>query len=128
MIMHKSNDYNNLPRYINDIHFTSVFLFWVYHYLYVSELLKVSLLIPLSFCIQTENVKMKREKYLKRLKVVDIIYYGSWTLLEGTKIVLFDRNFNFYESILIVISSIGLSIVLIFSLRRIRAYTKTLAT
>ena len=126
--MHKSNDYDNLPRYIEDMHFTSVYIFWVYHYLYVSELLKVSLLIPLSFCIQTENVKMKREKYLKRLKVVDIIYYGSWTLLEAIQMVLFDYNFSFYESIMIVICSIGLSIVLIISLRRIRAYTKTLAT
>ena len=88
--MHKSNDYDNLPRYIEDIHFSSVYLFWVYHYCYVSELLKVSLLIPLSFCIQTENVKMKREKYLKRLKVVDIIYYGSWTLLEAIQMVLYD--------------------------------------
>ena len=126
--MHKSNDYDNLPRYIEDMHFTSVYIFWVYHYLYVSELLKVSLLIPLSFCIQTENVKMKREKYLKRLKVVDIIYYGSWTLLEAIQMVLFDYNFSFYESIMIVICSIGLSIVLIISLRRIRAYTRTLAT
>ena len=85
---------------------------------------------------------MKRKKYLNLLKVANIIFFSLWASLEGTLIftstyndvdedVDLGKQINIFaniESGMFLASSIGLSIVLVISLQRIRSYTKTLVT
>ena len=86
---------------------------------------------------------MKRKKYLNVLMVASIIFYTTWVLVEVSLIIIDYINPYYYsdidvsqygqaeiifdiESGYILASSIGLSVVLIYSLRRIRSHTKTL--
>ena len=51
-------------------------IFWLQHWLYVSLYTRVSLLIPLTFCVQTNQVMSKRECYNKVLLVIDLFAYA----------------------------------------------------
>ena len=93
----------------------------------MSELFKVSLIVPLTFCIQTIQVKKKRRKYLLPLLVSSILYYGMWLIYSGYQLI-FGKAFNYFQEVVVVVSSITLSIMLLVSLRRIRTYTKKFAT
>ena len=86
---------------------------------------------------------MKRKKYLNVLMVASIIFYSTWVIVEVSLITIDFFNHYYYsdidvseygqaeiifdiESGLVFTSSIGLSVVLIYSLQQIRSHTKTL--
>ena len=68
----------------------AVLLFWVQHWLYVSQYTKVSVMVPLTFCVQTNEVKEKRILYKTLLTIFDLIVY--FTLIGIFVFECFENN------------------------------------
>ena len=101
--------------------------FWLQHWIYVSQYTRVAVLVPLTFISQVPEVQKKRNRYLIVINTVDFLAFAliiATTIVSLTKTQL-NHGFVLAEwNTLTVI----LSIALIFSLAKIRYYTKVLST
>ena len=102
-------------------------LFWVQHWLYVSQYTKVSVMVPLTFCVQTNEVKEKRILYKTLLTIFDLIVY--FTLIGIFVFECFnDNNSEWFLELFWNTISVILSIALCVALHKIRLYSDDFAT
>ena len=87
--------------------------------------LRVALIIPLTFCLQTENVKVKRHRYRKILLVVDLLVYAFLCFTFIFQLVRDDEHWC-VPAIWSVLS-VTVTTSLCFSMLQIRKYTRSLA-
>ena len=52
-------------------------IFWAQHWIYVSEYMKISIVAPLTFCIQSPKVKQKRQNFRIFYFVLNVVAYTS---------------------------------------------------
>ena len=98
------------------------FCFWAQHWMYVSQYVKVSALVPLIFSLQTDKVAMKRRFYQVFLTFIDIVIYS----LLGIRnlVYLLDKDINTRViDISSLITMLCITIALCISLRKIRRFT-----
>ena len=94
--------------------------------MYVSQYVKVSVLIPLIFSLQTDKVAMKRRFYQVFLTFVDIVVYS----LLGIRNLIFYLNKDINRKVIDIsslITMLCITIALCISLRKIRKFTNQLA-
>ena len=105
----------------------AVLLFWVQHWLYVSQYTKVSVMVPLTFCVQTNEVKEKRILWKTLLTIFDLAVY--FTLVGIFVFELFDKeNDEWFLGLFWNIISVIMSIALCVALQKIRLYSHDFAT
>ena len=100
-------------------------IFWLQHWIYVSLYTRVSLLIPLTFCVQTNEVMKKRECYNKVLIVIDLFAYACLCFTITYELIN-DVDY-WFMSLMWSVMCVVLTSALCLSLRRIRRYARGLA-
>ena len=112
--------------WVYSCYLTAAYCFYIQQWLYVSQYTRVSIMAPLTFCLQTDQVKKKRQCFIWVMLGIDCIAYTLFffnlLLSLGT-----DWIGVWYVDLIWSIMSIVLTVALCMSLRRIRNYTKTLA-
>lgn len=95
--------------------------------MYVAQFLRVSLLVPLIFRNQSNQVKNKRQCYEKTLTIVNVCAY---IFLAARSILYFsDRLINNHNMVATAtVTMIILTLALCLALRKIRNFTNNLVT
>ena len=95
--------------------------------MYVLQFVKVAVLIPLTFVVQSPEVQNKRKFYLRLLGFAE--YFVYLLIITNMVIQLSVAKRDYYTSSLSFnVLSIIITIALYMSLRKITYYTKTLSS
>ena len=69
-------------------------IFWLQQWIYVSQYLLVALMVPLTFCIQSDQVKAKRQRYSRILLATDLLVFTSFAAILAVELAMtVDRLF-----------------------------------
>ena len=86
---------------------------------------RVALIVPMTFCLQTDKIKAKRLCYTRVLLVFDLLAYSLLTFIV-TYELFFDKDF-WFVNLNWQILSIILTVALCLAFHRIRQYSEGLA-
>ena len=99
-------------------------IFWLQQWIYVSQYLLVALMVPITFCIQSDQVKAKRQRYSRVLFAINML---AFTLFATVLTVELAMTVNgWILSLVWACYSIVVSWALCFALKRIRSYMKAM--
>ena len=76
---------SQVPEWLFTTYIFAVNIFWLQHWMYVSMYSRVSLMVPLTFCYQTQQVKAKRACHERALLICNFTTYSIFfglTILE----------------------------------------------
>ena len=116
-----------MPDYIFIAYLIADFCFWTQHWLYVSEYARVSLLIPLIFSLQTEQVQKRRRCYHVFCRLMDLAMYTFF--VARTIIFVIKQTIVISQiDIISVVTMIILTLTLGMALSRLRRINNDLST
>ena len=97
-------------------------IFWLQQWVYVSQYLLVALIVPLTFCIQSDQVKAKRQRYSRVLFATNLMAFTSVAAILTVELVMTVNRWIL--ELVWGCYSIVVTWALCFALRRIRSYMK----
>ena len=116
----------SIETWVFDVYILVDSLSWVLDWLYISMYMRIAFIVPLTFCLQSDQVKEKRKSYKKMLVVIDVIAYCSICSFTACEYAmkLDQLPIRIVQSLFCIV----LTIALCLTLQKIRKYTLNFAS